>query len=202
MTSPSQQPLILASTSVFRKALLERLQVPFLQLAPTCDEEALKEEFFQKSKASLKKLPEFLARKKAESLVSNYEDHVLVGSDQIALFEDQVLSKPGNKDRAVEQLMKLQGNTHQIITSMAVYHKGQWTEHTDVSKLTMKPLTKKQVESYVRKDEPFHSAGSYKIEELGIALFEQVKTEDMTAITGLPLMALSDILLKNQVPVL
>jgi septum formation protein len=183
--------LVLASTSAYRRALLERLGVPFLCRAPRVDETALK-----RDAAGLdpRALAERLARAKAESLAGEEPGAAVVGADQLVAFEGRVFGKPGDARRAVEQLLTFAGRPHELITALAVWSDGQVVEHTDVTTLWMRPLTRPEAERYVARDRPFDCAGSYKLEEGGIALFERIESRDHTAVTGLPLVALTTIL--------
>jgi septum formation protein len=181
--------LILASTSPYRRALLGRLGVPFRAVAPRLDEESLKD-----APVSPRALAARLARAKAESVTGPSPDAVVIGSDQLVAFEGRVFGKPGDTGRAVEQLLSMAGRPHELITALAVCHRGRTIEHTDVATLWARPLTRAEVERYVEADRPVDCAGSYKLEERGITLFERIESADHTAITGLPLIALTTIL--------
>jgi septum formation protein len=185
--------IILASTSPYRRQLMEQLNIPFTQKSPTVDEEELK----KKSPVSIPDLPLYLARQKAESLlVGKSQKDITIGCDQMGLLRGMPLDKPGSKDKAIDQLKKMQGKTHQLITSLAIHCGGKWEFHTDVTQMRMKPLSEEQIKKYVDLDNPIKSAGSYKIESLGLALFEDIETKDYTAIIGLPMLALCRILSK------
>lgn len=181
--------LILASTSPYRRALLERLGVPFRICDPGVDEERVK---------ALGQAPRLLAERlaaaKAESVRNAGGEAVVVGSDQLVSLDDRILGKPGSQERAVEQLRLLAGREHELITALAVFHQGRLIRHTDVTTLRMRPLTREAIERYVQADRPIDCAGSYKLESRGITLFDRITTEDQTAITGLPLIALTTIL--------
>ncbi len=181
--------LVLASTSVYRRALLERLGIPFRCRAPDCDESGLKG-----LGLNHKLLAETLAYKKAASLVPQEPGAVIIGCDQLVSFEGQVLGKPGTTDGAIEQLSALAGKTHELITAMAVICRTTVYRHTDVSRLTMRPLSRDSIERYVRADRPLDCAGAYKLESGGIILFDRIESDDHTAITGLSLLALVSIL--------
>ena len=182
--------LVLASTSPYRKKLMEQLHIPFVTAKPLADEEKLK----LASQVSLTDLPLFLAQKKAESLIAQYPQHVIIGSDQMGVLAGEPLNKPGTKDKAIEQLLKMESKTHTLITAMSVYDRGQWYHHVDTTHLHMKPLSREQIVRYVDLDNPVDCAGSYKMESLGVALFKKIETQDHTAIVGLPLMGLVAIL--------
>jgi septum formation protein len=181
--------LVLASTSVYRRALLERLGVPFRWRAPRCDEKSLKSR-----ETDPRGLAETLALAKAKSLVEAGVDATIIGSDQVVSFQGRIFGKPGSLDRAVEQLAAIAGQTHVLITAMAVIHDDRVFRHTDVTSLRMRPLSRAAIERYVATDQPLDCAGAYKLESRGIALFEKIDSADHSAITGLPLMALVRIL--------
>jgi septum formation protein len=181
--------LVLASTSVYRRALLERLGVPFRWRAPHCDEESLKRVEFDP-----RTLAETLAHAKAASLVKSESDAAIIGCDQLVSLQGQVFGKPGSVDRAVEQLSAMAGDTHELITAMTVIHGERMFQHTDVTRLRMRPLSRAAIERYVAADQPLDCAGAYKLESRGIVLFDRIESDDQTAITGLPLMALVTIL--------
>jgi 7-methyl-GTP pyrophosphatase len=185
----SAPDLVLASTSLHRKALLERLGVPFRCRPPRVDEEALKavaDEPFA--------LAERLARAKAASVAALEPSAVVIGGDQLVECEGQVFGKPGSTDRALKQLSMLAGRTHRLITALAVCQRGEMIVHNDVTTLHMRPLAFAEIARYVAADQPLDCAGSYKLEERGIVLFERIDSEDQSAITGMPLIALTTIL--------
>lgn len=181
--------LILASTSSYRRALLERLGIAFRCLAPLVDEEAFKD-----TDATPRSLAAGLARRKAESVSAAAPRAVVVGGDQVVAFEGRIFGKPGETGRAVEQLLALSGRPHELITAVAVVHPGGVFDYTDVTTLWMRALDRAAVERYVAADSPLDCAGSYKLEQRGIALFDRIESADHTAVTGLPLIALTTIL--------
>jgi septum formation protein len=181
--------LVLASTSVYRRALLERLGVPFRWRAPRCDEESLKSR-----ETDPRGLAEMLALAKAKSLVEAEVNATIIGSDQVVSFQGKIFGKPGSADRAVEQLVAIAGQTHELITAIAVIHDDQVFRHSDVTSLRMRPLSRAAIKRYVAADQPLDCAGAYKLESRGVALFEQIDSADHSAITGLPLLALVRIL--------
>lgn len=182
-------PLILASTSPYRKSLLARLGVPFDCVAPACDEEALKDASLAPSE-----LAEKLASAKAMSVKSQFPTAAILGSDQLATCEGRILGKPGSAERAIEQLLSLSGNEHSLITAICLVTPEKTFHHTDVTTLRMRKLSRIEVERYVAADLPFDCAGSYKLEQRGIALFESIRSDDHSAITGLPLIAVTSLL--------
>ncbi|MFW5698656.1 MAG: Maf family protein [Planctomycetota bacterium] len=182
-------PLILASTSPYRRALLERLGLGFTAVAPTCDEEALKTRWPQP-----RELAEGLAFEKARCIADAHPEATVIGSDQVACCDDRVLGKPGDRQRASEQLAALAGRSHRLITAVSVIADGQVLSHTDITVLHMRALDPATIARYVAADDPVDCAGAYKLEQRGIALFERIESADHSAITGLPLIALCGIL--------
>lgn len=182
--------LVLASTSVYRQELLQRLGVPFTAVAPRCDEESLKDPTLAPAA-----LAAHLARAKARSVVASWPEAHVLGSDQLVEIEGEVLGKPGTPDVARAQLERLAGKAHRLITAFALAcPDGSLLEHLDVHTLHMRALTRAERARYVSADDPLDCAGSYKIEARGIALFERIEGSDFTAITGLPLIALTSML--------
>lgn len=183
--------LILASTSRYRQAQVARLGVPFRCVDPLVDEAPIKIEMAQ---APPRVLAETLARAKAGAVAVRFPDAAVIGADQVVAAAGAILGKPGSDDRAVAQLQALAGRTHELITAMVVLAPGQAWPHTEVATLRMRPLSRAAIERYVAVDHPGDCAGSYKLEERGIALFERIEAADHSAITGLPLIALTSIL--------
>ncbi len=165
MGSAGEPPgLVLASTSVYRRALLERLGVPFRWRAPLCDEEALKSE-----EVDPRTLAETLAHAKAASLAVSERAATVIGCDQLVSFQGQVFGKPGSVDAAVDQLRAMAGQSHELVTALAVIQGEQFFRHTDVTRLWMRRLSQAAIERYVAADQPLDCAGSYKLESRGIA---------------------------------
>jgi len=178
--------LVLASTSPYRRALLERLRVPFEAVAPGVDEAAVKARGGEP-----RRVVEELARRKAEAGRALRPDAVTIGSDQAGVLDGRVLDKPGTEAGAIAQLCALRGRHHQLVTAVTVAHPGGLVQFTDVTTLVMRALDDDEVARYVAAERPLDCAGSYKIEGLGIALFERIESRDHTAIVGLPLLELS-----------
>jgi septum formation protein len=181
--------LILASTSPYRRTLLERLGVPFRCLPPRFDEAA-----FPADGLGPRTLAEALAAEKALSVETDAPDAVIIGSDQLVSLDGTIYGKPGTAAKAVEQLVSMSGRSHQLFTALAVRHLGRTIRHVDVTVLRMRSLEPEAIGRYVERDRPYDCAGSYKLEAAGITLFDRIETEDHTAITGLPLVALTTIL--------
>jgi septum formation protein len=183
--------LVLASTSPYRRDLLQRLGLAFEAVAPRCDEEALKDPSLPP-----RLLAQLLAREKALSV--HESDAFVLGSDQLVEIDGEVLGKPKSRERAVAQLARLAGRVHRLVTAFAlVTPDGGIDEHVDVHTLHMRALSRAELERYVAADLPLDCAGSYKIERGGIALFERIEGADFTAITGLPLVALTTLLRRH-----
>jgi septum formation protein len=181
--------LVLASSSTYRRQLIARLGVPCTCVAPSCDEDALKDANASLAPAAL---ASELARAKAYSVAPQWREAHILGSDQLIEIEGEILGKPGTPERAVAQLMQLAGRAHRLITAYAlICPDGCVVQHVDVHVLHMRALTQTELARYVSADLPLDCAGSYKIEARGIALFERIEGSDFTAIMGLPLVALS-----------
>jgi septum formation protein len=189
-------PLVLASTSRYRAQLLSQLGWAFETMAPGVDEERLK-----KNNLSPEELALELSRLKANAVYVRREGTCVIGSDQVCSLEGELLSKPGDLERACQQLLKLQGRTHELLTAVTIISPSEVTSFLNRTTLHMRPLTEAEVLSYLEFDQPFDCAGSYKLESRGIKLFERIETEDHTAIIGLPLIELANVLIKMGYPV-
>jgi len=180
--------LVLASTSRYRRELLARLGLPFEAVAPACDEEALKD-----PELGPRELAQLLARAKAISVAPRFPDAYVLGADQLVEIDGEILGKPGSAQTALEQLERLAGKAHRIITAFAlIAPDGSCEEHLDVHTLYMRDLSAAELGRYVSADSPIDCAGSYKIESRAMTLFEKIDGTDFTAIIGLPLIALTD----------
>ena len=177
--------VVLASTSPYRRLLLERLRIAFSCVAPHIDESLAKATI-----AEPMQLATELARQKALAVGKSHPHALVIGSDQVATIDGAVLDKPGTGPRAVQQLQHLAGREHRLVTAVAIAHGGELVEFVDVARLCMRPLSAAEIERYVAQDQPLDCAGSYRIEGLGIALFAGISCEDQTAIVGLPLLRL------------
>ncbi len=181
--------LILASTSIFRQQLLEQLNIPFIAMAPEVNEEAFHSQNLLPDQLALK-----LSQEKALAVQRKRPNAIIIGSDQVAALESHILGKPITIDRAIEQLSLMAGKTHTLLTAVTVLTPEKEYQFLNTTKLTMKSLSEKQISDYVNKEKPLKCAGSYKIESLGIRLFEKVDTSDFNAIIGLPLIELGQVL--------
>jgi len=181
--------LILASTSLYRRDLLARLNLPFRCVAPGVDESA-----FQEAMPEPTELARALASAKAEAVAAQHPGSVIIGSDQLVSFEGQVLGKPGTSERAIEQLLSMSGREHQLLTAVALADASGIDIHLDVARLWVRTLTRQEAARYVEAERPLDCAGSYKIEGLGISLFDRIESADQTAIIGLPLLTVCKML--------
>lgn len=181
------QKLILASTSVYRRELLERLGLVFDCFAPEVDEEQI-----QNSGLPPLEISRQLSIEKASALKTSHPNALIIGGDQVLEFKGSCFGKPLNFENACQQLKKLQGQTHFLHTSYALCLNEDIFVQTVTAKMQMRRLDDKQIMRYLHKDEPYFCCGSYKLESYGIALFENVDCEDHTAIVGLPLIKLAN----------
>jgi MAF protein len=183
--------LVLASTSPFRGELLGRLGIPFIQADPGIDEDPWKARGLPPERLVLA-----LARAKAEALAAEHPRALILGADQAVDLDGEALGKPGSHDAAVEQLLRLQGRSHRLLTGVALHDAA--ARRTDVAldehAVTLRPLRRPQVEGYVCREDVRACAGAYRVEGLGIALFESVLGRDWTGIVGLPLLLVTRML--------
>ncbi len=192
----SQPALVLASTSVFRSELLNRLQLPFQTAAPEVDESPLPGEDARQT--SLR-----LSVKKASAVKAAFPDALIIGSDQVALLGNKQVSKPGSHENAVRQLKEMQGKTVIFYTALTLLNAKSGNIQTDVAinKVRYRQLSDTEIESYLLKETPYNCAGSAKAEGLGIALLHSIEGDDPNALIGLPLILLVDMLRKENVKI-
>lgn len=183
-------PLILASTSKYRAALLSQLGYPFESIAPGVDEDKVKQ-----NGISPEDLASTLARYKAEAVYARFPEACVIGSDQVCRLGDRIFGKPGSKEKATEQLSLMQGKTHELLTAVTVLSPQGASSFLNRTVLHMRPLSLKDIHQYVSSDLPLDCAGSYKLESRGIKLFEKIEMDDHTSIIGLPLVQLTTTLL-------
>jgi len=181
--------LVLASSSVHRRQLLERLGLPFECAPPGVDEAPLAGE-------SPAALATRLARAKALAVARERNDAIVIGSDQVALRGEQVLGKPGDAERCRAQLAASSGCELTFLTAVCVVAAGgaQTFEHIDRTIVQMRVLDHAEIARYVAQDRPWDCAGGFKAESLGVALVNRIETVDPTALTGLPLIWLAGVL--------
>lgn len=187
-----QLPIVLASTSKFRAQLLDKLHLNYTTAAPFCKEEQLTDE-------SAKDMAARLSRLKAESLSENFNQHLIIGSDQVCYVNGKILGKPGKKERAIEQLKLASGKVAIFYTGLSLHNsQTQTTEQiTTVSQVHFRILTLQEIQRYVELERPYQCAGSFKSEGYGISLFEKIEGDDPNSLIGLPLIALCDMLRKQ-----
>jgi septum formation protein len=181
--------LVLASTSKYRKALLERLGLAFEVAAPGVDEQVLPGEAPADTALRLSVL-------KAQSLRKRFADALIIGSDQVAALGSERLDKPGNHEGAVRQLRRMSGKAADFHTAVTVFDSNTTKIESRLvpCRVTFRTLDDARIEAYLRREQPYDCAGSAKAEGLGIALIARMETDDPTSLIGLPLIALTEIL--------
>jgi septum formation protein len=191
MQNPSAPSIVLASASQYRRDLLDRFLDDYQAVSPDIDES-------NPDGLSPKKLARRLARQKAETVSRTARKSLIIGADQLAVLDGQVLGKPGDHQKAVEQLMAASGQTVTFRTAVCILDPVGRTryEHIDKTTVRFRQFDRRLVETYLRHDEPYDCAGSFKIEGAGFVLFESVRTDDPTALIGLPMIWVSDVLLE------
>ena len=182
MQNPSAPPIFLASSSAYRRGLLDRFLDEYEAVSPDVDES-------NQEGLSPLELASHLARKKAEAVSINARDALVIGADQLAVLDDHVLGKPGDHARAVEQLLAASGKTVTFLTAVCILDPVARIrhEHVDHTSVRFRDFDRRLAEVYLRRDEPYDCAGSFKLEGAGFVLFESVKAEDPTALIGLPM---------------
>ena len=186
MQNPSAPTIFLASSSQYRRELLNRFLDNYEVVDPEVDE---------RNDLGLPpaELAQHLARKKAEAIAANARNSLIIGADQLAVLEDRVLGKPGDHARAIEQLLASSGKAVTFLTAVCILDpvgRARY-EHTDKTIVRFRQFDRRLAEAYLKHDEPYDCAGSFKLEGAGFVLFESVRTNDPTALIGLPLIALS-----------
>lgn len=189
--------LILGSTSPFRKEILTKLNIPFDCAKPNIDETALENE-------SPVELVERLAIEKAKAVATDHPDALIIGSDQVAMCDGEVLGKPHNFENAVKQLEKFSNKTVVFYTGLCVYDSGldYTTALIEPFLVHFKELSLTEIENYLHAEQPYNCAGSFKSEGLGICLFEKLEGNDPNTLIGLPLIKLVELLKQHDVDVL
>lgn len=197
MHTATQLPLVLGSTSPFRRALLKKLNLPFETAAPAIDESPGENE-------DPRDLALRLAEEKAKAVAILFDKHLIIGSDQLAVLNNKVLGKPGNHDTAVQQLQQSSGQTVHFYTGLCLYNSHTRHMQSEVVPFDVKfrKLDSRQIEHYLKTEQPYQCAGSFKSEGLGIALFERLTGEDPNTLIGLPLIRLVRMLENEGVQVL
>ncbi|GKT11186.1 MAG: septum formation protein [Thiomicrorhabdus sp.] len=180
--------IILGSTSIFRKELLEKLNLPFEQIAPNIDESPLNNE-------TPKELVVRLSKAKAQVIAGQSPNSIIIGSDQTALFNGQPIGKPHSFDNAAAQLKQFSNQTITFYTGLTVINTAtqQTFEALDITKVHFRALSQSVIENYIEIEQPLKCAGSFKSEGLGITLFKEIESKDPNALIGLPLIELTNI---------
>ena len=186
MQNPSSPPILLASGSRYRQGLLDRFLDDYETVSPGIDEsrQAGEEPVAMAAR---------LARQKSEAVSSKNPEALIIGADQLAVLEDDVLGKPGDHQRAVEQLLQASGNVVHFLTAVCVLDpvtRGRY-EHVDETRVRFRDFDRRLADTYLHHDQPYDCAGSFKIEGAGFVLFESVTTDDPTALIGLPMIWLA-----------
>lgn len=176
------RPLVLASTSTYRRALLTRLAVPFDVIAPAVAEEGAVRE-------APKVRAQRLATAKAQAVAQRYPEAIVIGSDQVAVCAERVLHKSGHAASAREQLTALSGKAADFFTACTIIGATARVQevHLDTTHVIFRSLSPEEITRYVAHDQPYDCAGSFKVEALGAALLERIDSTDPTALIGLPL---------------
>ena len=182
-------PIVLASSSSYRRALLERLAIPFSCHSPDIDETP-------KAGETAHALVERLAYEKAKALADAYPNHLLIGSDQVAVLNGQILGKPHTHERALKQLSAASGQCVQFLTGLCLLnsHTGTFQSCVVPFSVHFRDLDKPTLNRYLLKEQPYDCAGSFKAEGLGVSLFTKTEGEDNTSLIGLPLIKLVEML--------
>ena len=189
--------LVLGSTSVFRQSILEKLNLPFQTAKPNIDETALINETPQK-------LVERLAIEKAKAVAHKFPSALIIGSDQVAVCEGEILGKPHNFENGVKQLRKFSNKSVTFYTGLCVFD----SENDKVISLVepfivhFNELSQNEIENYLKTEQPYNCAGSFKSEALGICLFRKLEGDDPNTLIGLPLIKLVSLLKQHGLDVL
>ncbi len=184
--------LVLASTSPFRKSILEKLGVAFECHAPEVDETPQAGE-------TPAQLVERLSIAKAQAVAAHLKEGLVIGSDQVAVIDNDILGKPGNHENAMAQLQRAAGKTVTFLTGLALVNADTGSIQAEVVpfKVVFRQLTPEQIDNYLNAEQPYNCAGSFKSEGLGIALFERLDGDDPNTLIGLPLIRLIRMLEKE-----
>jgi septum formation protein len=191
MQNPSAPTIFLASSSPYRRDLLDRFLDSYEAVDPEVDE--TNDEDLEPAE-----LARHLARRKAEAVAVNARKALVIGADQLAVLDDRVLGKPGDHAKAAEQLLAASGKSVTFLTAVCILDpvgRARY-EHTDTTVVRFRNFDRRLVDAYLRHDQPYDCAGSFRIEGAGFVLFESVKTDDPTALVGLPMIWVADRLLQ------
>lgn len=188
----SSKSIILASSSPYRKGLLERLQLEFTAEAPDIDEQTNQGE-------SIDHFVARLAETKAQHVAGKHANAIVIGSDQALECDGKILGKPGNHEAAKQQLMAMSHKTLSFFTGLSVVNSSTGESDKDVIiyRVSFRELDEMEIEAYLRKEQPYNCAGSFMSEKLGVSLISKMQGDDPTALIGLPLIRLCE-MLRNQ----
>jgi len=191
------QQLILGSSSPFRAELLTKLNLSFIQVSPEIDETPRADE-------TAAKLVERLATQKAMEIANTHPEGLIIGSDQVAVIDKTILGKPGNHQNAMTQLKQASGKDVTFLTGLALYNAKTQHMQSLVEPFTVhfRKLTEKQINFYLKKEQPYQCAGSFKSEGFGISLFSKLVGDDPNSLIGLPLIRLIELLANEKIDVL
>ena len=189
--------LILASSSPYRASLLQQLQLDFECISSDIDESPKAEESSHDTALRL-------AREKARHIARQQPDSLVIGSDQVASLEGSPLGKPLTHDKARQQLTQCSGKTVRFYTGLSVINSQTGTEHSlcEHFDVQFRQLSPQQIENYLQREKPYDCAGAFKVEGLGITLFESLSGKDPNSLIGLPLISLTTLLYKEGIDVL
>ena len=189
-------PLLLASSSAYRRELLTRLRLPFTCASPDIDES-------QRPGEAAIELVKRLAEEKARALAAHHPAHLIIGSDQVAVLDGRILGKPHDFEKAREQLLAASGTRVSFLTGLALLNSqtGECQVDCIPFSVQMRSLTVERIERYLHAEQPYDCAGSFKAEGLGVSLFQSTEGADATSLIGLPLIRLVDMLLAEGVQI-
>lgn len=184
--------LVLASSSPYRGQLLAKLGMPFKQDSPDINETPLENE-------TAEDLVQRLASEKARELANKHPASLIIGSDQVACFENRIIGKPGNHENAHAQLKSFSGQSVEFCTGLCLLNSETQESQINLARFRVhfRELTASRIDAYLHKEQPYDCAGSFKSEGLGIALFSKLEGDDPNSLIGLPLILLTDMLLKE-----
>jgi septum formation protein len=186
MQGPSAPPIVLASASPYRRGLLHRFLDDFQTAAPGLDETPAPGE-------APRVLVRRLARQKAEAVSARHREALVIGGDQLAVLDGEIVGKPGDHENALLQLLACSGKVLEFMTAVCVLDPvaGRLHEHTDDTEVRFRRFDRRLAEAYLRRDRPYDCAGSFRIEGAAFVLLEAVTTRDPTALIGLPMIWLA-----------
>ncbi|MBA1272758.1 Maf family protein [Stutzerimonas azotifigens] len=188
--------LLLASSSIYRRELLSRLRLPFDHAAPDIDETPHPQE-------TAEALARRLAEQKTRALAQSYPQHLIIGSDQVAVLDQQILGKPLTFERARQQLQAASGKQVRFLTALALLNAENGHLQVDCIPFSVqfRQLSEAQIDRYLEAEQPYDCAGSFKVEGLGISLLRSTEGADLTSLIGLPLIRLVDMLANEGIEV-